>query len=70
LDHVRFLAGLVLRDWRRSLARPTSCAVALGAEKGNYLLIDLEAANFAAAEAKRLQARVHMACDDRIALGC
>src|SRR5262249_9734562 len=36
LDHVRLLAGLVLRDWRRSLARPTSCAVAQGSGTGTY----------------------------------
>jgi hypothetical protein len=49
LDHVRLLAGLVLRDWRRSLVRPASCAVAQGPGRGTYSRMDFEAANFATA---------------------
>ena len=49
LDHVRLLAGLVLRDWRRSTGAPTSCAVAQGVSNGTYSLAALEAANLATA---------------------
>ena len=49
LDHVRLLAGLVLRDWRRSAGRPASCAVAQGLDNGTYSVVALEAANLATA---------------------
>ena len=49
LEHVRLLAGFVLRDRRRSARQPTSCAVAQGMENGTYSVAALEAANLATA---------------------
>ena len=49
LDHIRLLAGLVLRDWKRSAGQPTSCAVAQGTGNGTYSVAALEAANLATA---------------------
>ena len=49
LEHVRLLAGFVLRDRRRSAGQPTSCAVAQGMENGTYSVAALEAANLATA---------------------
>ena len=49
LEHIRLLAGLVLRDRRRSAGVFSSCAVAQGSEAGTYSLVDLAAANFATA---------------------
>ena len=49
LDHVRLLAGLVLRDWRRWAGEAASCVVAQGVEDGTYSMAALEAANLATA---------------------
>jgi hypothetical protein len=49
LEHVRLLAGLDLRDRRRSPGVSSSCVVAQGSGAGTYSLIDLAAANFATA---------------------
>jgi hypothetical protein len=49
LEHIRLLAGLDLRDRRRSAGVFASRAVAQGPEAGTYSLVDLAAANFATA---------------------
>jgi hypothetical protein len=49
LEHVRLLAGLDLRDRRRSPGVFSSCAVAQGSKAGTYSVVDLAAANFATA---------------------